>query len=41
MLIVDPPMTVSKYRGRILMQLPDEYLRWFTQKGFAESELAQ
>lgn len=32
-------MPFSKYQGRILLELPEEYLLWFERKGFPEGEL--
>lgn len=33
------PMPFGKYQGRILMDLPEEYLLWFSNKGFPSGEL--
>lgn len=32
-------MPFGKYTGRVLMDLPEEYLLWFQKKGFPEGEL--
>lgn len=32
-------MPFGKYQGRILMDLPEEYLLWFAKKGFPRGEL--
>jgi hypothetical protein len=32
-------MPFGKYRGRHLIDLPEAYLVWFSQKGFPEGEL--
>ena len=32
-------MPFGKYAGRVLIDLPDEYLLWFAKKGFPEGEL--
>ncbi|MFL0797861.1 MAG: DUF3820 family protein [Cellvibrionaceae bacterium] len=32
-------MPFGKYAGRILIDLPEEYLLWFTKKGFPKGEL--
>lgn len=32
-------MPFGKYEGRVLMDLPEEYLLWFAKKGFPSSEL--
>ncbi len=34
-------MPFGKYAGRVLIDLPDEYLLWFAKKGFPEGELGQ
>jgi uncharacterized protein (DUF3820 family) len=37
--IVQHKMPFGKYAGRALMDLPEEYLLWFSQKGFPQGEL--
>lgn len=32
-------MPFGKYQGRVLMDLPEEYLLWFAKKGFPQGEL--
>ena len=32
-------MPFGKYQGRVLMDLPEEYLLWFAKKGFPKGEL--
>lgn len=32
-------MPFGKYQGRVLMDLPEEYLLWFANKGFPKGEL--
>ncbi|MGF1684202.1 DUF3820 family protein [Photobacterium minamisatsumaniensis] len=32
-------MPFGKYSGRVLIDLPEEYLLWFQKKGFPEGEL--
>jgi len=32
-------MPFGKYQGKVLMDLPEEYLLWFQQKGFPEGRL--
>lgn len=32
-------MPFGKYAGRVLIDLPDEYLLWFDKKGFPKGEL--
>lgn len=34
-------MPFGKYEGRVLIDLPEEYLLWFAKKGFPESELGR
>ena len=34
-------MPFGKYSGRVLIDLPEEYLLWFTRKGFPEGELGR
>ncbi len=33
------PMPFGKYKGRLLMDLPEPYLLWFRQQGFPKGEL--
>ncbi|MBR9866996.1 DUF3820 family protein [uncultured Amphritea sp.] len=37
--LANMPMPFGKYKGRILMNLPEPYLVWFAGKGFPEGEL--
>ncbi|GHA40813.1 hypothetical protein GCM10007086_13050 [Photobacterium aphoticum] len=32
-------MPYGKYAGRVIIDLPEEYLLWFQKKGFPEGEL--
>ncbi|MEF1173028.1 DUF3820 family protein, partial [Vibrio sinaloensis] len=32
-------MPFGKYSGRVLIDLPEEYLLWFDKKGFPQGEL--
>ena len=32
-------MPFGKYQGRLLLDLPERYVVWFSQKGFPEGEL--
>lgn len=34
-------MPYGKFAGRILIDLPEEYLLWFDKKGFPEGELGE
>ncbi len=34
-------MPFGKYGGKLLMDLPEDYLLWFAKKGFPESELGR
>lgn len=34
-------MPFGKYQGKVLMDLPEEYLLWFQKKGFPEGRLGQ
>jgi uncharacterized protein (DUF3820 family) len=34
-------MPFGKYKGRFLVNLPEPYLVWFSQKGFPEGELGR
>ena len=33
------PMPFGRYRGRMLIDLPEPYLMWFSNKGFPEGQL--
>ncbi|SDJ63771.1 DUF3820 family protein [Microbulbifer yueqingensis] len=33
------PMPFGKYAGRVLIDLPEEYLLWFAKKGFPQGRL--
>ncbi len=33
-------MPFGKYAGRVIIDLPEEYLLWFRKQGFPENELA-
>ncbi|UTW05313.1 DUF3820 family protein [Amphritea atlantica] len=37
--LANMPMPFGKYKGRILMDLPEPYLVWFAGKGFPEGEI--
>ena len=34
-------MPFGKYQGRVLIDLPEEYLFWFQKKGFPQGELGE
>lgn len=34
-------MPFGKYRGRLLIDLPEPYVVWFSKKGFPEGELGR
>ncbi len=34
-------MPFGKYRGRLLVALPDEYLMWFKERGFPQGRLGE
>jgi uncharacterized protein (DUF3820 family) len=35
------PMPFGKYKGRVIIDLPEEYLLWFAKKGFPEGQLGR
>lgn len=35
------PMPFGKYKGRVLIDLPEEYLLWFAKKGFPEGQFGR
>lgn len=37
--IAQTEMPFGKYSGRVLIDLPEEYLLWFAKKGFPEGNL--
>ncbi|MEY4590778.1 MAG: hypothetical protein RL497_2854 [Pseudomonadota bacterium] len=37
--LVEASMPFGRYQGRRLMDLPEEYLIWWSQKGFPNGEL--
>ena len=39
--LVSMPMPYGKYKGRVLADLPGNYLTWFAREGFPKSELGQ
>ncbi|WP_226645493.1 DUF3820 family protein [Microbulbifer variabilis] len=39
--IARTPMPFGKYAGKLLIDLPEEYLLWFAKEGFPEGKLGQ
>ncbi len=39
--LVTMKMTFGKYKGRLLCDLPDFYLEWFSRKGFPKGKLGE
>jgi hypothetical protein len=39
--VANMKMPFGKYAGRLLIDLPEEYLLWFAQKGFPKGELGE
>jgi uncharacterized protein (DUF3820 family) len=39
--LVSMPMPYGKYKGRVLADLPGNYLTWFAREGFPKSELGR
>lgn len=39
--IANTRMPFGKYKGQLLVQLPEPYLVWYEQKGFPEGKLGQ
>lgn len=39
--LANTKMPFGKYKGRLLIELPEPYLVWFRQKGFPEGKLGQ
>jgi hypothetical protein len=37
--IANMKMPFGRYQGRVLLDLPDEYLLWFRKQGFPKGEL--
>jgi uncharacterized protein (DUF3820 family) len=41
MLLVTREMPFGKYKGRIIADLPGNYLRWFAREGVAKGEIGR
>lgn len=39
--LVDTRMPFGKYQGRVLADVPEDYLLWFSQQGFPAGRLGQ
>ena len=39
--LANQTMPFGKYQGKVLIDLPEEYLLWFADKGFPEGELGR
>lgn len=39
--LVSTPMPFGKYQGRMLADLPGNYLNWFAREGFPKGELGR
>ncbi len=39
--LVTTPMPYGKYQGRLLADLPGNYLNWFAREGFPKGELGR
>ncbi len=39
--LVSMPMPYGKYKGRVLADLPGNYLAWFAREGFPNGELGR
>lgn len=40
-LLVSREMPFGKYKGRVLADLPGDYLNWFAREGFPKGELGR
>ena len=40
-LLVEREMPFGKYKGRIIADLPGNYLNWFAREGFPKSEIGR
>ena len=39
--VANMAMPFGKYQGRVLLDLPEEYLLWFARQGFPDGELGR
>lgn len=39
--LANMPMPFGKYKGKVLIDLPEEYLLWFAKKGFPQGQLGR
>jgi len=39
--LVSTPMPFGKHKGRLLADLPGNYLNWFARKGFPDGEIGR
>jgi uncharacterized protein (DUF3820 family) len=39
--LVERPMPFGKYQGRLIADLPGEYLNWFAREGFPKGEIGR
>lgn len=39
--LANQPMPFGKYQGRVLIDLPEEYLLWFAKREFPKGELGR
>ncbi|MDR7306442.1 DUF3820 family protein [Rhodoferax saidenbachensis] len=39
--LVERPMPFGKYQGRLIADLPGDYLNWFAREGFPKSEIGR
>lgn len=39
--LVRVPMPYGKYKGRLIADLPGNYLNWFAREGFPKGEIGQ
>ena len=40
-LLLTREMTYGKYKGRVIADLPGDYLNWFARKGFPPGEIGK